>query len=1025
MPTEVEELKLRITLDDGASAQLTRVRQELSQIGSGPVAQGLGQATVKATEADKAFGSLARSFLGVGRSAMDFAKVIGPMPVAIATVGYELIRTIASLKEWSAQAVQLNNAARASGVGIGAFRGISSQLAASGTNAQQAASMMMSLSRAMSEVNRPGSALRESLLNMAGPEFSNAMSDALVKLANMRGAVERTNYIREMGLNVYANKFRETHDEMQARYAQYLLLQQFGMEKLINQKRQLHELDKRTQENMKYEAKIQDEFNEKVEETAEKHQRIVDIFETGMAPAASKVLDIWNKGLDVIIKSGNEAEKFRRENEKAPWSKWMTHGAAMWDAPKSIYDQPWNTQNLISNPFAGMFGGVPKHQAGGIVTQPHVGMVGEAGPEAIIPLDQMDQMSGGQKHTETVEDNTKQLRMLNDQLDQILNPSRVTQISQGMGGAGPGAGGGGDGTGPGGTGRGPGGTSDGPTAPAAPGEPGGPAIDMSSARLGMSPAWDDPNIKSPATAPGTMMRAIRSGGGLTTGGFPGAPRMQWPAQGGGGAGGLGGGVTGGDKLTALPNGHVDPIAYYKAAVEKFRNSPLNGYVPTDGAKYGIVSGTPEEYARAATATAMQESSFNANAPGGGLNQFNEKDLRNYGIKGAVNDPNSQLDALVAQWSKHIPADKVFSEPGAGPGGGWGGAGRYFGSWRHGPRGQAGAHMTWANQIAGQAGAVPTSPTAVAGAHPFVGYGPYGTSTQVAGAAGGGTVTVPGGANIVDESAQLRMGNFGKFGPGGPQGLIVHHTGGNEASAEAVAGVLKGRTEFGAQGLSSNYVIDKAGRIVQIEPEGARGAHILPASKFLPPGDPRHDISNMNYLGVEVIGKEDKDWTPEQRAAIQSLYATLKAKYHWKDDTVYGHSEVNPGHRENEGEVIAKQLRSGALSSQLATATSTPTQVAGPTSAALPTSDTTPASPFDTFPKEDTRATLDRMMGKETQKQTGDTSGTIKIKHSKAKGSTLTHRKPAFKDVPDNRQTQFLPAADGPQITSWRDTVGLN
>jgi hypothetical protein len=45
---------------------------------------------------------------------------------------------------------------------------------------------------------------------------------------------------------------------------------------------------------------------------------------------------------------------------------------------------------MLLDKAKGFFSGVPKHAAGGVVTKPQVGMIGEAGPEAIIPLGKMD-----------------------------------------------------------------------------------------------------------------------------------------------------------------------------------------------------------------------------------------------------------------------------------------------------------------------------------------------------------------------------------------------------------------------------------------------------------------------------------------------------------------------------------------------------------------------------------------------------------------------------------------------------------
>src|SRR6516165_8067923 len=46
---------------------------------------------------------------------------------------------------------------------------------------------------------------------------------------------------------------------------------------------------------------------------------------------------------------------------------------------------------------------------------------------------------------------------------------------------------------------------------------------------------------------------------------------------------------------------------YKKIRDRFEHSSLSGYVPRDGAKWGITKGTPDEWARLAVALGMQES----------------------------------------------------------------------------------------------------------------------------------------------------------------------------------------------------------------------------------------------------------------------------------------------------------------------------------------------------------------------------------------------------------------------------------
>jgi hypothetical protein len=133
-------------------------------------------------------------------------------------------------------------------------------------------------------------------------------------------------------------------------------------------------------------------------------------------------------------------------------------------------------------------------------------------------------------------------------------------------------------------------------------------------------------------------------------------------------------------IDQLPQGQkVDSGALYKRYVQEFRNSSLNGYVPKDGARFGIKKGTPEEWARLAVATSKQESGLDNYKVGDGgksegLNQFGKQDLKNYGVAGDTTDPNAQVNALVKQWSTHITKDGVIAENNKG-------AARYFGSLR--------------------------------------------------------------------------------------------------------------------------------------------------------------------------------------------------------------------------------------------------------------------------------------------------------------------------------------------------------
>lgn len=330
----------------------------------------------------------------------------------------------------------------------------------------------------------------------------------------------------------------------------------------------------------------------------------------------------------------------------------------------------------------------------------------------------------------------------------------------------------------------------------------------------------------------------------------------------------------------LRGGRVNSSDLYNTLKKKFAASSLNGYVPKDGARWGIKTGSPDEWARLGTAVAKQESGLNANVGGGGLYQMEAGDLRRYGVEGAVNDPNAQVQAMVNQWSSSIRKDGVVSQPAPGnpgPGNNWLGAGRYFGSMRD--QGWHGKTQSDVDKY----------------------LGPNGWADQAQKAAIGTPVEKPSGSPGQPTSGQDTSDlppamNAATGQP--PDAFIVHHTGGR-GTPESVLSTLNQR------GLGVEYVMDRDGKIYQIGRPGA--ANIMPENKYRQNpilGEGKPFLTNQNIVGMEVIAKDDKDVTPAQRDAAARF---IRERY--PNTPVFGHGEVNPGHKEpDEGMTITNAIR---------------------------------------------------------------------------------------------------------------------
>ena len=126
----------------------------------------------------------------------------------------------------------------------------------------------------------------------------------------------------------------------------------------------------------------------------------------------------------------------------------------------------------------------------------------------------------------------------------------------------------------------------------------------------------------------------------------------------------------------------------------------------------------------------------------------------------------------------------------------------------------------------------------------------------------------------------------------PTAFIVHHTGGSEKDANGVLDELNQRH------LGVEFVAERDGRIVQI---GGPGSQNIKTGWGKGAG-----LNNSNIVGIEVIARDDKDVTPAQIQAVKNFHAAV-----YGNVPVYGHGEVNPGHKEaDEGMTIVNAIRAG-------------------------------------------------------------------------------------------------------------------
>ena len=115
----------------------------------------------------------------------------------------------------------------------------------------------------------------------------------------------------------------------------------------------------------------------------------------------------------------------------------------------------------------------------------------------------------------------------------------------------------------------------------------------------------------------------------------------------------------------------------------------------------------------------------------------------------------------------------------------------------------------------------------------------------------------------------------------PAAFIMHHTAGR-GDPQSVVNFWKQQ----GKGYGAQYIMDRNGVIHDTAKEfGYNGTNEIL-------NDPIHNLSNGNTVGMEIVANNDADVTPQQ---VQSAAQFIQARY--PNTPVFGHGQVNPGHKE--------------------------------------------------------------------------------------------------------------------------------
>ena len=368
---------------------------------------------------------------------------------------------------------------------------------------------------------------------------------------------------------------------------------------------------------------------------------------------------------------------------------------------------------------------------------------------------------------------------------------------------------------------------------------------------------------------------------------PSTPRQSyWKSPGGTNIGQSQVGVDVG-PMTVDRSGRVKPEQYYQAALQKLEGSKLIGFVPRDGERFGIKTGSKEEWARFMTQLTRQESNFNTLTIGDGGNSIGLSQMKagEYGIKNP-HDPHQAQSGMIKQFEKYVIASGHITGQGSGPGtyGGWKGVAAYYGPLRR--EREFFRHNQFMEQLRPTLDNIGTGlpQLSLPSEQALSEVKPPATSSngeQLKSQSNKPNVEL----KYVDRTSE--MGSRYGMRDGKPQPyehIGVHYTGGKTLQSAVAQAKL---TNIGYQ-----YIIDKDGSVhIMQDSDKGRSNHWGTDTNNMHP-----TAKNYNSVGVSYVGMGN-DISPEQKAAGLQLIKNLQQKYNIKPENVLGHGEVgSKGHR---------------------------------------------------------------------------------------------------------------------------------
>lgn len=175
-----EELRLTVSVDDQATAQLQGLRGQLTSMGSGAPAAGMERVRRQSVEVGRGFAGLSQELSQFATRAGAIGGVVGALSNKVIELGSNFLNRVTDVKGYSDAIVTLNRNATLSGVSMAQFQSITNTMQQSGLSFEEATAHANKFGEALVDIQRANSPTRRRLIAEAPDAESQRNMTALL-----------------------------------------------------------------------------------------------------------------------------------------------------------------------------------------------------------------------------------------------------------------------------------------------------------------------------------------------------------------------------------------------------------------------------------------------------------------------------------------------------------------------------------------------------------------------------------------------------------------------------------------------------------------------------------------------------------------------------------------------------------------------------------------------------------------------------------------------------------------------------